>query len=313
MALRTLVVVNPASRGGATRKRFDDLLPRIREHLGECDVEWTRGPRDAERIAREGVRAGVERVVVAGGDGTVSEVATGILAADLGRYAELAVLPLGTGGDLRRTLGVPADVDEALRTIATGGSRAIDAGRVTYTDRSGAPATVFFVNIASFGISGLTTELVNRAPKALGGRVSFLIGTLRGIASYRAAAHPVELRLDGAVVHRGPIALTTAANGRFFGGGMRVAPDAAIDDGRLDVVVIPGFSPLRLVRELPGLYAGRHVNVAGVLSLRGRRLEAEPQEGAEAPWVEIDGEPLGRLPATFEILPGALRLAGASA
>jgi diacylglycerol kinase (ATP) len=311
--LRTLVVVNPASRGGSTRKRFDGLLPRIRAALGECDVEWTRGPRDAERIAREAARAGVERIVVAGGDGTVSEVATGILAGDLGRYAELAVLPLGTGGDLRRTLGVPGEIDEALRAIATGGARTIDAGRVTYTDRSGRPATVYFVNIASFGISGLTTELVNQAPKSLGGRVSFLIGTLRGIVRYRAADHPVELRLDGELAHRGPIALATAANGRWFGGGMHVAPEARADDGLLDVVVIPGLSKLRLVAELPGLYAGRHVRVPGVLSLRGRRLEATPVDGAEPPWVEIDGEPLGRLPATFEVLPGALRIAGAAA
>jgi diacylglycerol kinase (ATP) len=311
--LRTLVVVNPASRGGSTRKRFDGLLPRIRAALGDCDVEWTRAPRDAERIAREAARAGVERIVVAGGDGTVSEVATGILAADLGRYAELAVLPLGTGGDLRRTLGVPDEFDDALRAIATGGTRTIDAGRVTYTDRGGRPATVFFVNIASFGISGLTTELVNRAPKSLGGRVSFLIGTLRGIVGYRAADHPVELRLDGEVAHRGPIALATAANGRWFGGGMHVAPEARADDGLLDVVVIPGLSKLRLLAELPGLYAGRHVRVPGVLSLRGRRLEATPTGGAEPPWVEIDGEPLGRLPATFEILPGALRIAGAPA
>ena len=313
MPLRTLVVVNPASRGGATRKRFDGLLPQIRAALGDCDVEWTRGPRDAERIAREAVRAGVERIVVAGGDGTVSEVATGILAADLGRYAELAVLPLGTGGDLRRTLGVPGEMGAALDAIARGSTRTLDAGRVTYTDRSGRPATVFFLNIASFGISGLTTELVNRAPKSLGGRVSFLVGTLRGIVRYRAADHPVLLRLDGAVVHRGPVALGAAANGRYFGGGMHVAPDARPDDGLLDVIVIPGLPKLRLVKELPGIYGGRHVRVAGVLALRGKRLEAEPVDGAEPPWVEIDGEPLGRLPATFEILPGALRLVGAAA
>ena len=107
----------------------------------------------------------------------------------------------------------------ALDAIARGSTRTLEAGRVTYTDRSGRPATVFFLNIASFGISGLTTELVNRAPKSLGGRVSFLVGTLRGIVRYRAADHPVLLRLDGAVVHRGPVALGTAANGRYFGGG----------------------------------------------------------------------------------------------
>jgi YegS/Rv2252/BmrU family lipid kinase len=309
MALRTLVVVNPASRGGATRKRFERMLPRVREALGACDVEWTRGPRDAERIAREGVRAGVERVVVAGGDGTVSEVATGLLAADLGRYAELALLPLGTGGDLRRTLGVPADLEAALAAVAGGVRRPLDAGRATFTGRDGREERVFFVNIASLGISGLTTELVNRATKALGGRVSFLLGTLRSIASYRAAAHPVELRLDGETIHRGPLVLAAAANGRYFGGGMQVAPDARPDDGLLDAIVVPGFSKLRLLAELPRIYRGTHLGVAGVLGRRGRVLEALPL-GGEPPWVEIDGEPLGRLPARFEVLPGALTLVG---
>jgi YegS/Rv2252/BmrU family lipid kinase len=308
MPLRTLVVVNPASRGGATRRQFERLLPRVREVLGACDVEWTRGPRDAERIAREGVRAGVERIVVAGGDGTMSEVATGILAADLGAYAEVGLLPLGTGGDLRRTLGVPADVEAALAAIEAGVRTRLDAGRASYCDRSGREARVYFVNIASLGISGLTTELVNRAPKAFGGRVSFLVGTLRGIFSYRAAAHPVELRLDGERIHEGPLVLAAAANGRFFGGGMQVAPGARPDDGLFDVVVIPGFGKLRLAAELPRIYRGTHLAVKGVLALRGRVLEALPL--GEPPWVEIDGEPLGRLPARFEVLPGALTVVG---
>lgn len=312
MALRTLVVANPASRGGATRKRFERALPRVREVLGACDVEWTRGPRDAERIAREAVRAGVERVVIAGGDGTTSEVVTGILAADLGRYAELALLPLGTGGDLRRTLGVAADLETALTGIARGVRRRIDAGRARFVSREGGEATVYFANIASLGISGLTTELVNQASKALGGRVSFLLGTLRSIAAYRAADHPVELRLDGERIHEGPLVLAAAANGRYFGGGMQVAPEARPDDGLLDVVVVPGLSKPRLLAELPRMYRGTHLGVAGVLSRRGCVLEATPL-GGEPAWVEIDGEPLGRLPARFEILPGALTLVGGAA
>jgi diacylglycerol kinase family enzyme len=152
---------------------------------------------------------------------------------------------------------------------------------------------------------------VNQAPKALGGRVSFLVGTLRSIVSYRAAAHPVELRLDGEVIHRGPLVLAAAANGRYFGGGMHVAPQARPDDGLLDVVVVPGFGKARLLAELPRIYRGTHLGVGGVIARRGRVLEAT-QTGGEPPWVEIDGEPLGRLPARFEVLPGALTLVGAA-
>ena len=119
----------------------------------------------------------------------------------------------------------------------------------------------------------------------------------------------MELRLDGERVHEGPLVLAAAANGRFFGGGMQVAPGARPDDGLLDVVVIPGFGKLRLVAELPRIYRGTHLAVPGVRALRGRVLEARPL-GEEPPWVEIDGEPLGRLPARFEVLPGALTLVG---
>jgi YegS/Rv2252/BmrU family lipid kinase len=294
------------SAGGATRRRFERLLPQVQEALGPCDVAWTQGPRDAERIAREGVRAGVERVVVAGGDGTTSEVVSGLLAAGLGGYAELALLPLGTGGDLRRTLDVPREPGAALAAIAAGRATALDAGRVHYVDRAGREAVAYFANIASLGISGLTTELVNRAPKALGGRLSFLIGTLRAIASYRAA--PVALRLDGELVHDGPLVLAAAANGRYFGGGMHVAPRARPDDGLLDVVVVPDFGKLRLAAELPRIYRGSHLDVPGVVWRRGAAVEATAL--GEPPWVEIDGEPLGRLPARVEILPKALRFVG---
>lgn len=300
------MIVNPASRGGAGRRVFERLAPRIREALGDVDVEATRAPRDAERIAREAVRAGVERVVVAGGDGTASEVVSGLLEAGLGERAELGLLPLGTGGDLLRTLGVPRDLDAALQAIAGGSVRRIDAGRVRHRDRDGKDASSWFVNVASFGISGLTTELVNRAPKFLGGRLSFLIGTVRAIAAYRPAS--VELRLDGEPIHEGPLVLGTAANGRFFGGGMCIAPEARIDDGALDVVVIPGFTKARLLAELPRIYRGTHLGVEGVIARRGRTLEALPL--GDAPWLELDGEPLGRLPARFEVVPSALRILG---
>jgi len=309
MSARTLVVVNPSSRSGTTRRRFAGVEAKLREALGPLEVEWTGAPRDAERIAREGVRSGIERIVVAGGDGTTSEVVTGLLAADLGRYAQIAILPLGTGGDLIRTLGVSREIDRAVAAIAGGSSRSIDAGRVTYRDREGAERTSYFVNVTSLGVSGLVTELVNRTSKAFGGSASFLVGTLRGLARYRTPE--VKLELDGETIHAGPLVLATAANGRYFGGGMKVAPEAQLDDGLLDVVVVPGFSKARLVRELPRIYRGTHLFVEGVLSRRGRCLEASAEPGSV--WLELDGEPLGTLPARVEILPGALSVVGCSA
>jgi YegS/Rv2252/BmrU family lipid kinase len=306
MPVRTLVVVNPRSRGGATRRRFASLEPRLRDCLGSFEVEWTRAPRDAERIAREGVRAGIERIVIAGGDGTTSEVVSGLLGAELGDYAEVAPLPLGTGGDLMRTLEVPRQLDRALEGIAAGGSRKVDAGRISFRDRDGGERTTHFLNVTSFGVSGLITELVNRTTKAFGGRVSFLAGTLRGLARYR--PEEVRIRVQGELVHEGPLVLGTAANGRFFGGGMQVAPRAEPADGLFDVVVIPGFSKARLLRELPRIYRGTHLEVPEVSFHRGQCIEAEAAPGRV--WVEIDGEPLGTLPARIEVLPAAISVLG---
>ena len=306
MSPRTLVVVNPRSGSAAARRRFARAQQKLRDVLGPMEVECTRGPRDAERIAREGVRAGIERVVVAGGDGTTSEVVSGLLAADLGRYAEIAILPLGTGGDFIRTLGVSRDFDTELERIAEGGTRRVDAGRVTYCDREGRERTSYFANVTSLGVSGLVTELVNRTTKVFGGRLSFMAGTLRALARYRTPE--VKIALDGETIHSGPLVLAAAANGQYFGGGMKVAPEARLDDGLLDVVVVPGFSKARLVRELPRIYRGTHLGVDGVLFRRGRCLDASAQPGAV--WLDVDGEPLGTLPARIEVLPGALSLVG---
>lgn len=308
MAGRILAIVNPRSAAGATARRWPAVEAKLRDALGPLEVEFTRGPRDAERISREGVRAGIELVIAAGGDGTASEVAAGLLGAGLEGYAEVALLPLGTGGDLTRGLGLPREIDAAIAGIARGKTRRLDAGRVSYTSPEGHPVATHFLNISSLGISGLVTDLVNRAPKALGGRVSFFLGTLRAIARWQAPR--VALRIDGALVYDGPLHLAAVANGSYFGGGMRVAPDARPDDGRFDVVAIRGSPKLRLLRKFPLIYGGRHLDLPEVFVRRGSLVEAEAVDRGTDVRIEIDGEPLGKLPARYELLPAALTLRG---
>lgn len=303
---RTLLIVNPRSRNGATGRRADSLIRRLGSALGPLEVERTRGPRDAERIAREAVRAGTDRLIVAGGDGTLSEVATGLLSAGLGGYATIVALPLGTGGDFLRTLGVPRELDRAIECLREGKLRPLDAGRATFVDRAGRPAHAHFVNVASFGVSGRVVELVNRSPRALGGRASFLLGALRAIARHRSA--PVRIRVDGRLVHEGPLVLAAAANGRFFGAGMCIAPEARTDDGLFDVVAVRAMGRARLLRKLPLIYRGAHLSDPAVQAWHGRVVEAESL-GPPVP-LELDGEPLGLLPARFELLPAALMLIG---
>jgi YegS/Rv2252/BmrU family lipid kinase len=302
------VIANPSSGGGATGRGWGPVEARLRAVLGPLDVAWTRGPRDAERLAREGVRAGADRLVVAGGDGTLSEVVNGLLSAGLGSYAEIGLLPLGSGGDLAKSLGVPGDLEDALACIAAGKQRRLDAGRARYA-QGGREVTSYFVNVASAGVSASITRLVNRGRKLLGGRISFALGTVRGLLRYRSPE--VLARLDGELLYQGPAVLVAAANGRYFGGGMPVAPEARPDDGLLDVVVVGAFSRARLLRRLPALYRGTHLGIEGVLHRRGRRLELEAAPGALG--LELDGEPLGEAPALLEVMPDAVTLLGPSA
>jgi diacylglycerol kinase (ATP) len=301
----TLVVLNP--RAGASSTRFARLQPRLRDVLGDFEVARTRGPRDAERIAREAVRAGAERLVVAGGDGTLSEVVSGLLAADLGGHAELAILPLGSACDFSRSIGMPRELGAAVDALATGGRHRVDAGRIHYCDHAGRERTAYFLNEASIGLTGGVVDLVNRAGKRWGPTLAFALGSVAGIFRYRPP--DVTIRVDERVVHEGPLCVAVAANGRYFGSGMEVAPEARLDDGAFDVVLASHLATPRLLALFPRIYGGTHLAHPGVSVQRGLVLDAESR-GPVPALIDVDGEPLGRLPVRIELLPKAIRLFG---
>lgn len=305
MPASTLLILNP--RAGASAKRFTRIEQHLRARIPDLEVARTRGPRDAERIAREGVRAGAERIVVAGGDGTLSEAVSGLLAADLGGHAQLGLLPLGSGCDFARGMGVPRDPRAAVDALIDGRSLRVDAGRIRYRGHGGEERVSYFLNEASFGLSGLVVDMVNRIGKRWGPTVAFAAGAIVAIARHRPA--DVSIRVDDRVVHEGPIALTVAANGRYFGSGMMIAPDARLDDGAFDVVIGRHTPKPALLALLPRLYGGSHMEHPIVSVHRGLRIEAEARDGGEV-LIDVDGEPLGRLPVEIELLPKAIALFG---
>jgi diacylglycerol kinase (ATP) len=257
----------------------------------------------------------VGRVIVAGGDGTLSEVVTGMLSANLGGYAKIGVLPLGTGSDFIRTLGVSNRIDAAIEQLVAGATRTVDAGRVSYRASDGQQVSRYFVNVASLGLSGLVNEFVNQGTRILGGRIAFLIGTIRSLVRYRRES--VSIRVDGELVFEGSLVLAALANGEFFGGGMRVAPNALLDDGRLDWVLVPELSSnlllsrLRIICKLALLYRGSHIFDPRISHGRGRVIEA--QASSDCVRIEVDGELLGTLPARIELVPDAITLFGCRA
>jgi len=306
--LKTLVVANPASGGGSLGRQWGRVADDIRGAFGPFEHRFTERADHASRITREALDAGFEQVVALGGDGTISQVAAGFMDGDqpVNPDAVLGVLPLGTGGDFRKTVKISKDLKKSAAALRGTASVPLDIGRIHYTDHSGAPAAGYFINIASFGMGGLVDRYVNESGKSLGGTLSFLTSTLRAATTYR--NQRVDVTLDDTDKYSMKILNLAVANGQFFGGGMRVAPYARPDDGYLDVVAIGDFSPLEMLRFAHRLYLGSHLSHHKVRPDRVRRLEARPGDPDEHVLLDVDGETPGRLPATFAVLPGALNL-----
>ena len=308
----TVVVVNPHSAGGRTERDWPQLRELIHEKFGPFEHVFTSGPGDGTTLAREALRGGADLVVAMGGDGTINEVVNGFFEGSkaIAPGAAFGVLPAGTGGDFRKTIGASKDVRESADQLKRGTPRAIDLGRLSFVGSDGEKQVRHFVNIASFGISGLVDQYVNKSSKTFGGAMTFALATLRAGMSYKNQG--VRLLLDDAPPREGRIYNVAVANGRFFGGGMKVAPDAELDDGLFDVITMGefGFSDL-LFRGLD-IYSGKHLKNPKVTVHRAKRIEAVPLEDGAEILLDVDGEQPGRLPATFEILAGGIRLRAAA-
>jgi diacylglycerol kinase (ATP) len=301
---RTVVIVNPQSQGGKLGKKWPELADTLARAFPFDEVK-TQGPGDATRLAREALRGGAERVVAMGGDGTINEVVNGFFedGKPVKPDASLALVPFGTGGDFRRTLGIPLELADAAAVIAADRKKKIDVGRLDYTAKDGARVTRMFANIASFGVSGVVDRLVNESGKKLG-RLSFALATARATWSYK--NQRVQLVFDGKDTADMTINTVAVANGRYFGGAMMVAPDAEIDDGAFDVVALGDFTFGDLVKSGRRIYKGTHLAMDKVSVRRAKVIEAEPIEPGAEVELDVDGEALGRLPARFELVPRAL-------
>ena len=219
-----------------------------------------------------------------------------------GLDAELAVLPAGTGQDFGRTHDIPTAFDDAVRVALDGTARPLDLGRVTYRDDAGGEAVRWFANVGSAGMSGAVARRANSMSKRLGGRATFFYALLREFAAWKNTE--VTVTLDGDE-RRGRMHDVIVANGRWHGGGMKLAPDASPDDGLFDVVLIGDVSKLDFVTTAPKLYSGRHASHPKVDVLRSTTVGVD---AAQPLPIELEGEQVGTTPARFEIVPGALRV-----
>jgi len=292
-------LVNPASDNGATGRRWPEIASRAAAAGLTGEALLSERPGQLTELARRAVDEGGELLVVVGGDGTVNEVVNGLA----GREGpELAVIPRGTGRDFVRTYGIPHKLDDALRTARDGSTREIDVGRARFRSWQGEPAEWYFANIASAGMSGAIAKRANETSKALGGKVSYFWATFAVFSRWRTSELTVTV---GAETRRARMHDVVVANGRYFGGGMMICPEAEPDDGVFDVLLIGNLTKRDLLLTLPKTYRGKHLPHPKAELLRGPTVEIEAPEPLP---VELDGEQPGTTPARFEIIPRALRL-----
>ena len=313
LTARPLVIVNPASAGGRTHGIWARIASELVRNFGPFDCSFTDRPGDALRLSFEAANAGCELVIACGGDGTISEVANGIITS--GVDVELGVLPSGTGGDFRRSLEISSRPADAARVLKEGKRRRMDVGRVSYIGNSGKEESRYFVGVASFGMSGEVIERVKKEESPwlaalpgrwLGGKAAFARAMLETTIS--SAPREVVVTIDQSGGRVIKVVNFCVANAKFFGGGMKVAPNAVIDDGYFDVIEIGDLSSLQILLNSPRLYAGAHLSMEEVANQHARTVTARALNPSEMIPLEVDGELPGNLPAKFEIVPGALSI-----
>ena len=304
--MKTVVVANPAAAAGRVGRAWGRWQRAIQSTLGDHEVEFTAKPGDATLIVRRAVAAGAERIAIVGGDGSINEAVNGLVGEDGERIAGhvvLTVVPVGTGGDFARSIGMS---DVSLETaLGEASERKIDLGRAELTGHDGRPLVRHFINISSFGSSGLIVDMVNKTSKRFGAKASFLWGTVKGLAKYE--NQRVHLVVDDVFDREIVVNTVAVANGRYFGGSMKIAPSALLDDGRFDVVIIGDVGLGRFLMTSGKLYRGEHLGEPGIERVVGREVTATPVGGAEV-LIDLDGEQPGKLPVRYRVLPKAVTL-----
>jgi len=296
------LIVNPAAANGAVGKNW----PRIRDFLqaegAKFDAVLTEEPGHATQLARQALDDGYRTIVAVGGDGTVNEVINGLVEeGSVDPEVTLGIIPYGTGADFARVLGIPRDYTVACRHLLRSEPRPVDLGRIACF-REGREVERYFINAAGLGFDGEVAEVVNRFPKVLGGTITYLTCLLIGLVTYR--NKNIELSFDGQHA-RGRVNSVIVCNGRYFGGGMFIAPGAAFDDGLFDVVILGNLNKLEVVVNLPRIYKGTHLTHPKVSHFCAREVHVEARERM---FLQAEGELVGEAPATFQMIPQALQV-----
>lgn len=307
-----IVIVNPKSAGGSTRNRWSQIASDLRAHFGAFRVAFTKKQGDAADLTEKFIRSGRRFIIACGGDGTINEVANGILQTGE-KDVELGIMPAGTGGDFRRSLGISSVPREAAKQMQTGETKLIDIGKVTFFSHEGEQTSRYFLNVASFGLSAAINSRVKEKgefqwipSETVRGKTKFAISTLQEVLDTEFKT--IRVKIDENKEKTLNTINFCVCNARFFGGGMKIAPDAKLNDGFFDLVNIGDIKTARIILNGYKLYSGSHLELPEVKSTLIKKVEVFPFDEKTIINLETDGELPGRLPATFEIVPQILKV-----
>lgn len=301
--MRARVIVNPFARGGAVGREWPRISGLLTDAGLSFDNDFTQGVGHGIQLAREAVEKGYELVIAVGGDGTVHEVVNGLVDEEGRGRATLGIISVGVGSDIIRTLGTPREYAAACRLFSNFKQAPIDLGVVEYMSHN-QRVRRFYINTAGLGFDGEVVErLLGSRLMRIRGTIPYVISLLFTLAGYQ--NKQVVVDIDGTKEERRLFSLIVN-NGRYFGGGMKIAPDADMGDGLLDVVILGDLGKLEVLRAFYRVYRGTHVTHPKVTLCRGRSIEVE---SAGRVLVQADGELLGETPASFRVIPSALAVA----
>ncbi len=297
----TLVVVNPVSAGGSTHRRWPLVRDLLSQHL-DFEIAFSQYPGHAVEIGRDARAAGVSRLICAGGDGTLNEVVNGAFAvASAHPMPEIGIIPTGTGADFARSLGIPHRLEGACLRLAHPRRQVSDLGVVSFRGERG-PETRYFVNAAGLGYDAEVVSCRNGFNRYVRGTLPYLASLAATLLTYD--NKEITITIGEAITTRRVNAMVLAI-GRFFGGGMCIAPNAELADGYFDAVTVGDVGRFELLRSFPGVYRGTHLRNPKVSAERTADVRVESRKRV---LVQADGELLGEVPAHFQIIPRALTI-----
>lgn len=299
------VIVNPFSARGKTLDRWHFIRDIIKHHFKEYKYVFTEKPKHATEIVPQLLKEGFDLIIGVGGDGTLNEIANGFFKTDshetINSDAAVAIIPSGTGSDFVRFLKIPRDFKDSIHHIKHAKKRKFDVGRITFTHHGTKPQVKYFINVSDFGLGAEVVRHISLIPHQKRNAFSYYKGLLTTLKSYQSKR--VNIVIDGHKKLQGNYLIGAVANGRIFGGGMKIAPQAEPDDGYFDLVLIEDMRTPEIIRNSPFLYMGNIQKHPKVTIIRARHIQVTADEPVH---IEYDGELSDTTPVEFQIIEKSL-------